>query len=541
MLGLQAAARAAAALTVLATAGAAAVAGAHGASAAGGVLRMNVSNSDVASVDPALGSDNLSGQVVLATCARLVGYPDRNGAAGGRIVPDAATGLPRVSSGGRVYTFTVRKGWRFSDGSPLTAASFRRAYERALTPAMRAYAANFLQDIVGARAMLAGKAKHLAGVTAHGSTLSVRLAAPAPDFLARATLPALCAVRADSPAAAQGMNTPAAAGPYYVSARVPNRSVTLKRNPYYRGARPHHLDEIDITTNTAQQASYLQLQKGDADYDPNGVPATAGATLARRYGVNRSRYFVTPFLETDYLALNTKRPAFSDASVRRAVNFALDRQAIATQIGVGAAAPTDQILPPGIPGFRDAHIYPLGKPELAKAKALMAGRQLTAKLFITTDPAAQNEAQVIKANLAAIGIDVSVKALTFSALINVVGHTDAAYDMVLIGWAADYADPDDFINVTLAARNITPSNNLNLPQFDDPVFQKRMDADARLFGAARSRAYAALDRDVMAQAAPWAPIANRVSREFVSSRVGCYVAQSVFPQLDLAAACLKGA
>src|SRR5689334_3503518 len=124
-----------AALIMLATAAAAAaLAGGQGATAGssgGGVLRMNVSNSHIAGVDPALGADNLSGQVGLATCARLVGYPDRNGAAGGRIVPDAATGLPRVSSGGRVYTFTVRNGWRFSDGSPLTAASFRRAYERA--------------------------------------------------------------------------------------------------------------------------------------------------------------------------------------------------------------------------------------------------------------------------------------------------------------------------------------------------------------------------------------------------------------------------
>ena len=403
-------------ISVMATIAAVAVVApwAFGSSSSGGVLKMNVSNTDVQSVDPALGADNISGQVVLATCARLVGYPDRSGPVGARIVPDAATALPRVSNGGRSYAFTVRRGWRFSDGTAMTARSFRRAYERALTPVMRAYAANFLQDIVGARAMLAGKAKHVAGVVARGDKLIVTLVAPSPDFLARATLPSLCAVPENSPATAQGMALPPAAGPYYVAARQPNRFVRLKRNPYYGGSRPHHLDEIDITVNTNQQASMLQVEKGEADYDSGGLPPVSHPELVKKYGLNKRQYFVTPFLETDYIALNTKRPTFADPSVRRAVNFALDRSAIVEQLGAGTATPTDQILPPGMPGFRDAHIYPTGNPDVAKAKALMAGRKLSAKLFITTDPAAINEAQVIKLNLAAIGIEVEIKTLAFA-------------------------------------------------------------------------------------------------------------------------------
>jgi peptide/nickel transport system substrate-binding protein len=527
-------------LTVAVTVGAIAAPWGDSRSSGGGTFRMNVSNTDVESVDPALGADIISGQVVLATCARLVGYPDRNGPAGARIVPDAATALPRVSNGGRTYTFTVRHGWRFSDGTAMTAKSFRRAYERALTPVMRAYAANFLQDIVGARAMLAGKAKHLAGVVARGDQLIVTLVAPSPDFLARATLPSLCAVPANAPATAQGMALPPAAGPYYVADRVPNRFVRLRRNPYYGGTRPHHVDEIDITVNTNQQASLLQVEKGEVDYDSGGLPAVSHPELVRKYGLNKKQYFVTPNLETDYIALNTKRPTFSDPTVRRAVNYALDRSAIVEQLGPGTATPTDQILPPGMPGFRDAHLYPTGKPDVAKAKGLMAGRRLSAKLFIPSFPAAINEAQVMKLNLAAIGIDVSIKDLAFATLIDTVGHTDEAYDMVLIGWGADYADPQDFINVTLSAKNITPSNNINLAQFDDPGFQRRMDQAARLTGDLRFGAYAKLDADIMRDAAPWAPIANRRSRELVSSRVGCYVAQRVFPQLDLAAVCLKG-
>jgi Bacterial extracellular solute-binding proteins, family 5 Middle len=160
----------------------------------------------------------------------------------------------------------------------------------------------------------------------------------------------------------------------------------------------------------------------------------------------------------------------------RAVNFALNRRAITTQIGLGAARPTDQILPPGMPAFADAKIYPLEHPDVARAMALLGGRHFSVKLYITTDPAAANEAEVIKSNLAAVGITLSIKALTFAALINVVGHTNEPYDMVLLGWAADYPDPDDFINVTLSAANITPANNINLAQFDDPTLPE---ADGR--------------------------------------------------------------
>src|SRR5204862_2662218 len=126
-------------------------------------------------------------------------------------------------------------------------------------------------------------------------------------------------------------------------------------------------------------------------------------------GVNSSRYHVTPLLETDYLALNTSRPLFSDAAVRRAVNYALDRRRIELQVGPGAATPTDQILPPGMPGFRNVHLYPLDRPQVGRAKALMNGRTGKATLYIIQDPAASNEAVIIQANLKAIGIDVSIK------------------------------------------------------------------------------------------------------------------------------------
>src|SRR6201999_305116 len=114
-------------------------------------------------------------------------YPAKPFPAGAQLQPEVAAGFPAVSDGGRTYTFPVRPGYRFSPPSnePVTAAAFRRAIVRALDPRMRSYAATFMGDVVGAKAFIAGHARRLTGVTAHGDTLVIRLTRPAPNLEAR--------------------------------------------------------------------------------------------------------------------------------------------------------------------------------------------------------------------------------------------------------------------------------------------------------------------------------------------------------------------
>ena len=114
------------------------------------------------------------------------------------------------------------------------------------------------------------------------------------------------------------------------------------------------------------------------------------------------------------------------------------------------------------------------------------------------------------------------------------------FDLTLFGWVADYLDPYDFVNVLLSGRNIPAANNQNLSHFDDPTFNRRMDAAARLSGTKRYAAYAKLDTDLMREAAPIIPYANEYRLEFVSKRTGCVViAPGAASGLDLAAVCLK--
>ena len=118
------------------------------------------------------------------------------------------------------------------------------------------------------------------------------------------------------------------------------------------------------------------------------------------------------------------------------------------------------------------------------------------------------------------------------------GTRGEPFDITTEGWIADYADPYDFIDVLLNGKNLQPQHNNNIAYFNDPSFNSKMNAAARLSGAKRYSTYGQLDIDIMKNAAPWAPRNNFNSRIFVSKRVGCFTYNAIY-SMDLAAACIK--
>ena len=523
-------------VTLLVSAGI--VAGVAGASTdASRVLRLNVSDTAIQYLDPALSYDFIGWRLEFATCARLLRNPDKPGAASARLVPEVAVAIPRPTAGGTVYRFQIRSGFRFSDGRPVTAGSFARAVERALDPGMQSPAASFLGDVVGVAAVQAGKAKRPSGVTVSGNTITFRLTEPRADFLARIGMPFFCAVPTDLPIDAKGVNTPPGAGPYYVAVFDPDRSVILRRNPHYGGDRPQRWDEIRVTLNVDTNQSYLEVRSGASDLDLAGLPPASHGALTKQYGINKGRYYVTPIQTIQYIALNTTRPFFKDVAARQAVAFAIDRSALMRAAGLNGGIPNDQLLAPGLPGYQNVTIFP-NSPNVARAKQLLAGRKGTVVMLSGNDPISVNQAQIIKANLAAIGITVNVRTFPFAVQIAKAGRRGEPFDMNLIGWFADYPDPYDFINILLYGKTIAQANNINTAYFDDPAFNKRMEEASRLVGAAREKAYARLDADIT-RAAPFAVYGNSTAREFVSSRLGCKMAAPTASGLNLVMLCEK--
>jgi ABC-type oligopeptide transport system substrate-binding subunit len=168
----------------------------------------------------------------------------------------------------------------------------------------------------------------------------------------------------------------------------------------------------------------------------------------------------------------------------------------------------------------------------------MGGRTVKAVLYSGNDPVSRSQSEIIRQNLKSIGIELQVRLFTFAVQISKAGTKGEPFDMNLIGWFADYPDPYDFINVLLSGKTIAKANNINTAYFDDPVFNRRMDAAARLFGDARLAAYARLDRD-LTRAAPFVVYGNAAVREFVSDRVGCPMYSVPSGGLNLTMLCPK--
>ena len=499
------------------------------ADAPGGVARLLV-NEDPGTTDPAL---DLDFQRLYATCALLYNYPDRPFPEGAFVQPEVARGPPSVSSDGLTYTFTIRPGFRFSPPSnePVTAAAFERAIERALDPRTGSFAADL--------------GRQIASVSARGNTLTLRLKRPAPTIVSLLAVPFFCAVPPNTPITPKGANEVPSAGPYYVAAYVPGRSLVLRRNPNYAGPRPSRLAEIRYRTATPPKRAVVEVEAGRADYvelNPPTEPGVSAATARRledRYGprsqaarAGRQQVFTEPAPNIYYFSFNTRRGPFANVRLRKAVNFAIDRRALALHTGVGEVGrPTDQHIPPGLPGFEDAAIYPLGGPDLTAARRLAGHVRRRAVLYTCDFPDCSRQGQILKSNLSAIGIDLEVREFSIPELFGRLKTPGEPFDIGYSNWFYDLADPFSFINLQFGEEGF-------YAQYQEPQWQQRMEAAAQLTGDARIRTYARLDRELAAEAVPAAPFATGTTTYFLSARMGCQVLHPIYG-LDLGALCIR--
>jgi ABC-type oligopeptide transport system substrate-binding subunit len=499
----------------------------------GGTMRMNMSATDVDFSDPSLANGTISWQIEYATALKLVNYPDKAPPAGGRLQPEAAVGIPIVSKNGKQYTFKIKSGLRLSNGEKVTAANFAKAINRGLNKTMQSPAAAFIGNIVGADKVIAGSANSASGVIAKGNTLTIKLTQPDGGMLSKLGMPFFQAISLKMANDPKGVDSYPSGGPYTISSRIPNRRIVLTRNKFYKGSRPANINTFDITVNTNLDQSLLQVRSNQVDYDMGGLPPTAHAGLASDFGVNKGQYQVHPLVETDYIALNTSRPTFGSVALRKAANFAIDRPAMLRVRGAFAGKRTDQILPPGMGGFKDAKLYPLKGADYAKAKSLAGSKCGSIRLDSTTSATGQALAQVAKYNLTQMGCDVNVKLFQGFQLYVADGTKGEPLDAALAGWNQDYPDPYDFLDILLNGNNIHEDNNNNLAYFNNKSINNQLDAANKKVGPARYSAYGNLDVLISKNYAPWAAYDNRNEREFVAKRVGGYLFQPANASADL--------
>jgi ABC-type transport system substrate-binding protein len=388
--------------------------------------------------------------------------PGHTSPKGSRLAPEVASGFPRVSSDGKTLVFRLKKTYRFSDGRPLRAVNFVRAFERARYWRTVSRAGEFTRDVRSVRAL---------GPYA----LRIRTIRPTPDLLARLATPFFAAVPARLRIDPDGVGAPLhTAGPYYFREWKRERTLVLARNPYYRGPRPRNVNRIRVDFRLGPETVKQNIDRGEMD--TGEIPRSAHAELGRQYGVKKrspGRYFVNPQPEIVFLALNQDRPLFRrNVALRRAVNFALDRDLLMNQYGSYGGTAHDQILPPTIRGFTDAKLYPR-RPDLERARRLAQGhlRIGRAELWCLPYWPIPAVCQIVQANLGAIGLHVHVKVFLTGGAIEPTTRGDR-FDLLLWSRRTDYLDPYDMMRI-VDGRTIRPTRNTNLSSFQGPALRPK--------------------------------------------------------------------
>jgi ABC-type oligopeptide transport system substrate-binding subunit len=507
--------------------GSASVARPSGEANRGGTLRL-MFGAEPSSVDPALADPSRGAWAILfATCAKLfnTSYDGRTGEA--QVVPEVVQKFD-VSSDGRTYTFQLRRTFRFHTGAPVTAQSFADAFNRDANSRLTSPSRRFLDEILGAGAVIQGKTDTVAGVRVLGPyRLQIRLTRPAGDLPARLTMPFFCPLLPNTPM--QPIEDPPGSGPYYIAERVPNRRMVLERNPYYGGARPANPDRIVWTIEPDPDTRVRATEQDENDYTPLfSYPDPVLHGLVSKYGLNRpgGQLFQEPLLSTYLFVFNPERPAFKAAgheSLQKAINFAVDRSALGRPHGYLAGTPTDRLLPPALSDTRPA--YPLGRADPVTARKWLARdahRPKTLVLYTTNFPFGAPNAQAFASSLKRLGIDVVVKYFEFSTMLQKLRVPGEPWDVAWLPWNSWYLDPAGSLVLL----------------FRTTRFQARVYAANRVTGAARQKAWADLEADLMRNDPPVAAYMNPADLVLLSRSFGCYRPHIVY-DLDLAAACKK--
>jgi peptide/nickel transport system substrate-binding protein len=473
--------------------------------------------------DPQLGYEATGWEARYNVYVPLLTYAHASGPAGTKVIPGLAESLPKVSNGDKTYTLTLRKGLKYSDGSPVKACDAKVAIQRIFDTNSKG--ASLYTDIVGAEDYQAGKANDISGIKCDDQTgqVSYTLTAPEGSFDNKLGLQFSAPVPQDSPPKYDPSHPIPATGPYYFTNIDSGKSWSQSRNPEWAKNNAKilpdlpsgHVDKITSTVvkNYSSATTDVEQNKADALTDP--PPTDRLPEVLNQYGDRLQKWNT---VSTYYFGFNSLKPPFDDLKVRQAVNYALDPAAVQRLYG-GLMAPTQQVLPPDMPGYQKFELYPH---DMAKAQALMKQANPSDKdvtVWADDEDPQPKVGAYMQDILKQLGFNAQLKVINGDIYFDVIGKKATPdVDIVWNDWFQDYPHPDDFFNPLLNGNNIVASANLNI-YFDDPAINKKIEQLVQQpLNSATEAQYAALDKQVMGQAA-WAPYGNRTWTTFTSDRV----------------------
>jgi peptide/nickel transport system substrate-binding protein len=399
------------------------------------------------------------------------------------VVPGLAEDMPTISKDGKTYELTLRKGLKYSDGSPVKASDFEHTVGRVLN--LESGGSAFYLGITGAQDYIdAGKCDgDIKGIEADDKTgkITVNLDAPDGSFTNVLAMWFVGLVPGDTPCKNLTENPPPGVGPYKVTESVPNRQFVMEKNanwPDLGADLPAgHVDKITAKIVKSAQRQAQDVISGELDYMQDPPPADIKPEVKAKYS---DRYKEITTASTYYMFMNNRVPPFDKKEVRDAVNVGLDKPALA-RLFAGEVAPGCSFLPPGQPGYDEAldvEDCPWGNPndppDIEKARQMIkdagvAGADVT--VYGNNDDPTDKVTEAYADQLTKMGFKAKPKILDGGVYFQTIGSAKEAPQTGFANWFQDFPHPKNFFFL-VDGKSIQPTNNQNFGNVDDPEITK---------------------------------------------------------------------
>ena len=402
-------------------------------------------------------------------------YKRAEGTEGGTLIPGLAKDLPTISEDGKTYEFTIRKGLKYSDGTPVKASDFEHTIKRVLI--QESGGSGFFLGIEGAEDYAnAGKENgDISGITADDKTGKVTIKLLEQDGTFSNVLATNFAGMVPSGTSFEVLtkSPPPGVGPYKYTKSVPNREFVMEKNKNFNipGVPKGKVDTITTKIIKSQERVTQDVINGQIDYSHDPPPADL---LPEVRSTNKDRYKEFPVVDIRYFWMDQNIPPFDDLKVRQAVNFAVDKRAISRLYG-GLLQPTCNFLPPNLPGYEALDPCPYGDPNAApdieKARQLIKeagaeGEKVT--VWGNTDNPTPKTTEYMADVLNKIGLDAEPKIIDAGVYFQTIGNAKTKAQAGYAGWFQDFPHPANFFQIQTEV-GIAPTNAINYGDTNDPA------------------------------------------------------------------------
>ena len=451
----------------------------------------------------------------------LTTYKSQPGEAGLELAPDLATDLGTPSDGAKTWTFHLKSGLKYEDGTPITSQDVKYGVERSMSSLIDngpQYAKQYLVGGTDYKGPYDGKT--LSSIeTPDEKTIVFKLKSPHGDFGYTVSLPTFSPVPAKQDTKVNYDNRPFSSGPYKIATYARGKSMTLVRNTYWgqdtvRKALPNSIKVVmgldagvidsRLIASSGADANAVQL---DSSLQPQSVAQVLTNPTLKKRSVSGTTGF------NRYIAMNTTRGPLKNVKVRQALEWAISKVDQQTARG-GANAAGDiasTLLVPNVKGHKDFNLYAGPSGDATKAKQLLAEagypNGFKGTVLTTATPKGRAQAAAFQASMKKVGVTITVQAVDPGVFYTTAGDTKTEPEFVVAAWGPDWPAASTVIPPLFDGRQIVPQGNQNFSQLNDKAVNDEMDRISAITDQdAAAKAWGDLDEKIMRDDAPVFPL-----------------------------------